>query len=118
MSLKKSVGTLGFAATVGLAILSVGVHAQDSLTSSGSQQTSPSRTGDMAARVKQAMHSDPALYDKHIDVSMEKGKVVLTGFVTSTDDLHKAIRVANETAGEKNVVNKLTIKQGGDGGTG
>jgi osmotically-inducible protein OsmY len=116
MNLKKIVGTVGFAATVGLGILSVGVHAQDSLSSS--QQTSPSRTGDMAARVKQALHSDPALYDKHIDVSMEKGKVVLTGFVTSTDDLHKAIRAANETAGAKNVVNKLTIKEGGDGGTG
>jgi osmotically-inducible protein OsmY len=49
---------------------------------------------------------------------MEKGKVVLTGYVTSTGDLHKAIRAANETAGEKNVVNKLTIKEGGDGGTG
>jgi osmotically-inducible protein OsmY len=118
MILKKSMGTVGFAAAVGLGVLSAGVYAQDDATSTGSHQTAPSRYGDMAARVKQALHSDPALYDKHIDVSMEKGKVVLTGYVTSTGDLHKAIRTANETAGEKNVVNKLTIKEGGDGGTG
>jgi osmotically-inducible protein OsmY len=64
----------------------------------------------MAARVKQALDSEPALNDKHIDVSMEKGKVVMRGFVDSAGDLTKAIRAANKTAGEKNVVNDLKIK--------
>ncbi len=94
------------------------VRADDALAPASSQQTGPQRGSDMASRVKQALHSDPSVLDKHVDVSMDKGKVVLSGFVTSADDLHKVVRMANETAGEKNVVNKLTIKEGGDGGSG
>ncbi len=117
MILKKRVDSIAYAAVLGLGMLSAGVHAQNQLSSDGSRQTAPSRSADMAARVKQALHSDPVLYDKHIDVSMEKGKVVMTGFVNSAGDLQKAVHTANETAGAKNVVNKLTIKQSDDSNT-
>ncbi|MDB6084350.1 MAG: hypothetical protein JWN43_2231 [Gammaproteobacteria bacterium] len=117
MSFKKSMGAVGFAAVVGLGVISAGVHAQDPHASTGSQQA-PSTDSDLTTRVKNALHSDPGLYDKHIDVSMEKGKVVLRGFVTSAEDLQKAMRAATAAAGDGKVVNNLTIKEGGDGGTG
>ena len=117
MNLEKNVGIVVFAAAIGLGMLSVGVHAQDGYSSSGNRQTAPSPSGDMAARVKQALHSDSNVYAKHIDVSMEKGKVVMTGFVSSAKDLEEAVHVANKTAGAKNVVNKLTIKENDDSNT-
>jgi osmotically-inducible protein OsmY len=84
-----------------------------------SDASSPSPGGaDLAARVRQALHADPALFDKHINVTMEDGKVVLRGFVTSAEDLQKALRTADVTAGKDHVINKLTIKEGGDGGSG
>jgi osmotically-inducible protein OsmY len=118
MNLHKSMSTIGLAAVLGLGLVSVGVHAQDGYASSGGQQSAPSPNGDLTARVKQALHSNPGLDDKHIDVSMEKGKVVLKGFVTSAQDLEKAVRAANNAVGEKSVVNNLTIKEGGGGGSG
>jgi osmotically-inducible protein OsmY len=39
----------------------------------------------------------------------------MSGFVESAEDLHKAVRMADKTAGEKNVINQLTIKEGGTG---
>ncbi len=113
MIFKKSVRAVALATTLGLGTMSVGVQAQDAVSSSDSQQTNTNRSDDMAARVKQALHSDPGLYDKHIDVSMEKGKVVMSGFVNSAGDMQKAVRAASKTAG-KNMVNKLTIKRSDD----
>ena len=116
-TLGRSLGAIGVAAVVAMGMVSVAVQAQDPLSSAGDSSSS-AHPGDLASRVKQALHSNGTLMDKHIDVSMNKGKVVLNGFVTSPGDLQKAIRTANETAGEKNVVNNLTIKEGGDGGSG
>jgi osmotically-inducible protein OsmY len=63
------------------------------------------------SRVKQALHSNHSLDDKHINVSMQGGKVILRGFVTSQRDLEAAVRVAKQAVGEGKVVNELTIKQ-------
>ncbi|HEX3950978.1 MAG TPA: BON domain-containing protein [Steroidobacteraceae bacterium] len=103
---------IAVAAALGLGLgSSLGAHAQNAPSSDDSRQAVQDRGGDMAERVRQALHSDPALYDKHIDVSMEKGKVVMKGFVDSAGDLQKAIRAANKAAGPKKVVNELTIKR-------
>jgi osmotically-inducible protein OsmY len=118
MNLQKSMSTMGLAVALGLGLASVGVQAQDGYASSGGQQTVSSPNGDLTAQVKQALHSNPGLDDKHIVVSMEKGKVVLNGFVSSAQDLQKAIRAANDAVGEHRVVNNLTIKEGGGGGSG
>jgi len=118
MNIHKSMSTMGLAAVLGLGLVSMGVpvHAQDGYASSGGRQAAPSPSGDLTARVKQALHSNPGLDDKHIDVSMDKGKVVLNGFVSSALDLQKAIRAANDAVGEQKVVNNLTIKEGGGSG--
>ena len=115
---RKTTTLLATVAAFGAALSSATVMASDLAAPTGGQPASVQSGTDLASRVKQALHSDPSVLDKHIDVSMKNGKVVMTGFVTSAEDLHKAVRMADETAGEKNVVNKLTIKEGGDGGSG
>ena len=115
MSFKKSVLTVLLAAGTACGFYSLESQAQ---TSAGGQRSMQPPGGDMVTRVREALHSDPALLDKNIDLSMKDGKVVMNGFVRSADDMQKAVRTANKTAGKKNVVNNLTIKEGGDGGSG
>ena len=64
-------------------------------------------------RVEAALHADPYSYDKHVTVSIERGAVVLRGFVFSDWDLKEAIRIAGQAAGDRRVINNLSIKQGG-----
>ena len=67
----------------------------------------------LAKRVKDALHSDPYFNDEHVTVSVESGAVVLHGFVSSEWDLHDAIRIASRAAGDKRVVDNLSLKLGG-----
>jgi osmotically-inducible protein OsmY len=64
-------------------------------------------------RVTTALHADPYFYDKHVTVSVEKGVVVLRGFVFSDWDLRDALRLARKAAGDVPVVDNLSIKEGG-----
>lgn len=114
MMIKKSVGVVSLAALVGLGTLTMAAHAQNAPSADDSSQTAQNAGDDMVARVKQALHSQPALNDKHIDVSMKNGKVVMRGFVNSQGDLQKALRAADKTAGSKNVVDELKIQRDDD----
>ena len=73
------------------------------------------RTADekLRKRVKDALHADSYFYDKHVTVSVEHGAVVLRGFVSSDWDLRDAIRIASSAAGDRRVVDDLSIKLGG-----
>jgi hypothetical protein len=64
-------------------------------------------------RVQGALHVDPYFYDAHVIVSVENGAVVLRGFVFSEWDLRNAIRIASKAAGNRQVVDNLSIKEGG-----
>jgi osmotically-inducible protein OsmY len=97
-------------AVLGLGAGSLGVQAQNA-PSASDKQSAQNQDSDTVSRVKSALHSDPALNDKHIDVSMEKGKVVMRGFVNTQGDLQKAIKAANNAAGGLKVVNELTIQR-------
>jgi osmotically-inducible protein OsmY len=44
---------------------------------------------------------------------MEHGAVVLRGFVFSGSDLSDAIRIASKAAGDRRVIDDLSIEQGG-----
>ena len=69
--------------------------------------------GELEKRVKAALHSDPYFYDEHVTVSVERGAVVLRGFVFSDSDLRDALRIASKAAGDRRVVDNLSIKQSG-----
>jgi hypothetical protein len=68
---------------------------------------------ELRQRVTAALHTDPYFYDEHVTVSVEKGVVVLRGFVFSDWDLRDALRLAKEAAGDNPVVDNLSIKEGG-----
>lgn len=110
MTIKKSTCALTLTAAAGLGMWAIGAYAQNASSPQDTSQAAAS-SSDMVGRVKQALHAEPALNDKHIEVSLKNGKVVMRGFVTSQGDMVKAVRAASKTAGGKNVVNELTIQR-------
>jgi hypothetical protein len=64
----------------------------------------------LAESVQAALHADPYLYDKHIEVSIEHGDVTLRGFVSNYWDLLNAKKIAGKAAGTRRVVDYLSIK--------
>lgn len=72
-------------------------------------QSSPA-DAQLAQTVQAALHDDPYLYDKHIDVSVENGKVALRGFVADYGDLINAKKIAVKAADGRSVINYLSIK--------
>jgi osmotically-inducible protein OsmY len=64
-------------------------------------------------RVTTALQTDPYLNDRHVTVSVEKGSVVLGGFVFSGWQLQDALRIARKAAGNTRVVDDLSIELGG-----
>jgi osmotically-inducible protein OsmY len=63
----------------------------------------------LAARVKSALSADPDINDTHIEVSIEKGNVVLTGLVEDNRALLDALRIAKRAAGARSVINAMSI---------
>ena len=69
---------------------------------------------ELRKRVKAALHNDPHFYDdEHVTVSVEKGVVTLRGFILSDWDLRDAIQTARKAAGDRQVIDNLSIKEGG-----
>lgn len=97
------------AAALGLCMLSAPGYAQNDL--SASPAAAQGSDADLAARVKQALHSDKALNDQHVNVAVEHGHVVLNGFVQDSRELTVAGQVASKAAGTHKIVNNLTINQ-------
>jgi osmotically-inducible protein OsmY len=64
-------------------------------------------------RVQLALHDDPYFYDGHVEVSVDDGVVHLHGFVFSDWDLRDAMRIAGKAAGDRRVIDNLTLIQGG-----
>jgi osmotically-inducible protein OsmY len=83
------------------------------VAASATQVSDPVVDEVLRGRVAAALHSDPYFYDVHVTVSVEKGAVVLRGFVSSDWDLLDAIRIASKAAGDRRVVDDLTIELGG-----
>jgi osmotically-inducible protein OsmY len=69
---------------------------------------------ELRQRVTAALHADPYFYDEHVSVSVDNGVVVLRGFVASEWDLRDAIRIAGKAAGDRRVIDNLSITQGGN----
>jgi BON domain len=100
-----------------------GVGAQDMVASaerpprtivaSATHGAAPVAEEDLRKRVEAALHSDPYFYDEHVTVSVDKGDVLLSGFVSSDWDLLDAIRIARNAAGNGRVIDNLSIELGG-----
>lgn len=67
---------------------------------------------ELKKRVKAALHADPYFSDEHVTVSVKKGVVVLRGFVFNDWDLRDALRIARKAAGDRPVIDSLSIEQG------
>jgi osmotically-inducible protein OsmY len=76
---------------------------------------SPNAVADeqLQERVEAALHADRYFLDRHVDVSVKDGVVVLRGWVFSAWDMRDALRIARKAAGDNLVVNSLTLVQGG-----
>jgi osmotically-inducible protein OsmY len=104
----------GFAARAGAQnVEAPAVNQSASITAPSTQSAGSNADQKLVKRVKDALHSDPYFYDEHVTVSVEKGAVVLRGFVSSEWDLRDAIRIAGIAAGDRRVVDNLSIKLGG-----
>jgi osmotically-inducible protein OsmY len=97
----------------GLAGFATPVGAQNAAAPAMSQGADSATDDELGKRVQAALHSDPYFYDEHVSVSVENGDVVLRGFVFSDWDLRDAIRIARQAAGDRRVVDNLSIKLGG-----
>jgi osmotically-inducible protein OsmY len=107
-------GSTGFAARAGAQNVDAPpLNQSASLTDRSTQSADSNADERLAKRVKDALHSDPYFYDEHVTVSVENGAVVLHGFVSSEWDLRDAIRIASKAAGDRRVVDNLSIKLGG-----
>jgi osmotically-inducible protein OsmY len=68
---------------------------------------------DLRDSVQYALHADPYFYDGHVQVSVDHGVVHLHGLVFSDWDLRDALRIAGKAAGDRRVINNLTLVEGG-----
>jgi BON domain len=75
--------------------------------------TAASTDENLRNRVTTALQADPYLNDRHVTVSVEKGSVVLGGFVFSGWQVQDALRAARKAAGNTRVVDDLDIEIGG-----
>jgi osmotically-inducible protein OsmY len=110
-----------FCAFIGVALC--GVAAGDGIVgtyaASGSAAAAPAPNAysipdaDLRDSVQFALHADPYFYDGHVEVSVNHGVVHLRGLVFSDWDLRDAMRIASKAAGDRRVINNLTIVEGG-----
>ena len=64
----------------------------------------------ITTRVKAAIFNDPNLKSAEINVETFKGAVQLSGFVSSAEDIRKAVELARETKGVTSVKNDMRVK--------
>ena len=64
----------------------------------------------ITAKVKAAVLGEPGLKVSEINVETFKGVVQLSGFVSSRDDIDKAVRIARDVHGVKSVTNHMQLK--------
>lgn len=64
----------------------------------------------ITAKVKAAILDDPTLKVTEINVETFKGRVQLSGFVSSREQLDRAVEVTRKIKGVKSVVNDIRLK--------
>ncbi len=64
----------------------------------------------ITTKVKAAVLEEPSLKSAEINVETSKGRVQLTGFVSSRADIDKAVEIAKRVKGVKSVKNDMILK--------
>ncbi len=64
----------------------------------------------ITTKVKAAILGEPGLKSAEINVETFKGVVQLSGFVSSHDDISKAVQVARNVKGVRSVTNNMQLK--------
>ena len=64
----------------------------------------------ITAKVKAAILEEPTLKSAEINVETFKGTVQLSGFVSSRDDINRAVTVARGVGGVTSVKNDMHVK--------
>ena len=65
---------------------------------------------EVAVRIKASLIAEPGLAGAAIEVKIEGGKVVLSGFVETEAQSRQAVRIARDQKGVSAVVNRLVVK--------
>lgn len=64
----------------------------------------------ITTKVKAAIFNEPGLKSSEINVETFKGQVQLSGFVSSEEDIRKAVALARNTKGVRGVTNDMRVK--------
>lgn len=66
----------------------------------------------LAAKVQQALESDPYIYTGHISISAAGGVVRVEGMVEDPFDMLQILRLARRIAGRRRVINEIEVTTG------
>lgn len=83
--------------------------AKDSVTNKSEATGEYADDSAITAKVKAAILNDPLLNTSHIQVTTNKGVVILDGTVDSESNMARAVELANSQRGVKSVENKLAV---------
>ena len=64
----------------------------------------------ITTKVKAAVFNEPTLKSTEINVETFKGEVQLSGFVSSDDDISRAVEIARSIKGVSSVKNDMRVK--------
>ena len=64
----------------------------------------------ITTKVKAAIFNEPTLKSAEVNVETFKGEVQLSGFVSSDEDIRKAVALAKEVKGVKSVKNDMRVR--------
>ncbi|MGV0211216.1 BON domain-containing protein [Serratia marcescens] len=104
MKLFKTLSALCMAAVVAVAVSACAPTAKSEGTGGYIDDTV------ITTKVKSALLADKNIKSREISVETFKGRVQLSGFVTSSDDANRAVQVIRGVAGVKSVENVMQIK--------
>ena len=89
------------------------VATRSTLSEASAPHGTDPQNAELQQRVSAALRAQPYFDDRHIDISIRGGAVVLSGIVFSDWDLRDALRTARMAAGNRPVIDSLSIEEGG-----
>lgn len=104
MKLFKTLSALCMAAVVAVAVSACAPTAKSEGTGGYIDDTV------VTTKVKSALLADKNIKSREISVETFKGRVQLSGFVTSSDDANRAVQATRGVAGVKSVENVMQVK--------